>query len=55
MNFVLKKHNYPLLDIPYKNKQGYFSVLADYDTGETEKPFLKFLKKTYLKEYNELI
>ncbi|MBI2671361.1 Fic family protein [Candidatus Woesearchaeota archaeon] len=51
MNFILKKHNYPMLNIPYKNRQEYFSALADYDSGEGEKPFLKFLKRIYIKEY----
>lgn len=27
MNFVLKKHNYPVLDILYENRAGYYNAL----------------------------
>ena len=53
MNFILKKHKYPMLNIPYKNRQQYFSFLADYDHGSGVKPFIKFLRKVYINEYRK--
>ena len=54
-NFILNQHNYPLLNIPVKKRQDYYSVLADYDTEKTEKPFVQFLLKLYLKEYKDYL
>jgi len=51
MNFTLNKNKYPLLNIPIKQRQDYYSVLADYDIEKTEKPFINFLFRLYLKEY----
>ncbi len=53
-NFVLKKHKYPMLDIPYKNREEYYDCLEDCQINKKEKPFINYLKREYFKE-NESI
>lgn len=50
-NFVLKKKNYPMLDIPYKDREMYYDTLEDCQINKKEKPFIDYLKKEYFKEY----
>jgi Fic family protein len=52
MNFILKKHNYPLLNILYKERQDYYEALEECQINKIQKPFLKYLFKEYEKQYS---
>ncbi|MFH1439062.1 MAG: Fic family protein [Candidatus Woesearchaeota archaeon] len=51
-NFILKKHNYPMLNIPYKNREMYYDNLEECQINKIEKPFVNYLLGEYFREYN---
>lgn len=51
MNFVLNKHSYPLLNIPYENRQGYYNALERSQTKKNDAIFVQWLFKRYLREH----
>jgi Fic family protein len=51
MNFILKKNNYPMLDIPYANRENYYEVLEKCQISKLEKPFILYCLKEYVKQY----
>lgn len=53
MNFVLLKNNYPLADIFNDEKVLYYLVLREVDAKKRLKPFVKYLYRGYLKQYQE--
>ncbi|MBU0894815.1 MAG: Fic family protein [Nanoarchaeota archaeon] len=55
MNFILKKNGFPMLDIPYENRNGYYTALERSQVKQDEKIFLQWFFKRYLKEYKRLI
>ena len=52
-NFVLKKNKYPMLDIPYKDREEYYDNLEDCQINKIQKPFTNYLKREYFKEYSK--
>lgn len=50
MNFILNKRGFPMLDIPYKNRNGYYTALERSQIKQEEKIFLQWFFKRYLKE-----
>lgn len=50
MNFVLHKHSFPMLDIPYDNRNSYYNALERSQVKNDEKIFLNWFFKRYLKE-----
>ncbi len=50
-NFVLKRNKYPLLDIPYKDREKYYDSLENCQINKTQKAFIDYLKREYFKEY----
>jgi Fic family protein len=50
MNFVLHKHNYPMLDIKYENRSGYYTALERAQAKRDENIFLQWFFKKYIKE-----
>lgn len=50
-NFVLKNYKYPMLDIPYKDREKYYDSLEDCQINKIQKPFIDYLKREYFKEY----
>jgi Fic family protein len=50
MNFVLHKHGFPMLNIPYEKRAGYYGALERAQTKKEEGIFLNWLFKRYLKE-----
>lgn len=50
MNFVLKKHGYPLLDIPYGDRRGYYNALERSQVRNTDRVFVQWFIRKYLKE-----
>ncbi|MBU0627744.1 MAG: Fic family protein [Nanoarchaeota archaeon] len=53
MNFILKNKEFPMVDIPYVDRQDYYESLEDCQINKIEKPFVDYLNKEYLKEYKE--
>jgi len=51
-NLVLKKYGYPMLDIPYKDREEYYDNLENCQINKIQKPFIDYLKKEYFNEYN---
>ncbi len=50
MNFVLNKNNFPMLDIPYENRNSYYNALERSQIKKDEKIFLNWFFRKYLKE-----
>ncbi|MBU3897146.1 MAG: Fic family protein [Nanoarchaeota archaeon] len=55
MNFVLKKHNYPMLDITYVNRNNYYNALERSQINKDPYPFLNHIFKRYLKNYKKYL
>lgn len=55
MNFVLNKHNFPMLDIPYEKRTSYYNSLEKSQTKKQEGIFIKWFFKRYLEEHKKLI
>lgn len=51
MNFVLHKHGFPLLNIPYENRSSYYAALERSQVKHNDAPFVQWLFKKYVKEY----
>ena len=52
MNFVLKKNGYPLLDIPYGNRNSYYNALERSQAKNDDRVFVLWLLRRYLKAYS---
>ncbi len=50
VNFVLKKHGYPLLDIPYGDRKSYYNALERSQAQNTDRIFVQWLMRRYLKD-----
>ncbi|MDP2750507.1 MAG: Fic family protein [Nanoarchaeota archaeon] len=50
MNFVLNKRKYPLLDIPYENRNSYYNALERSQVKKDENIFGQWFVKKYIKE-----
>lgn len=50
MNFVLNKRGFPMLNIPYEKRAGYYSSLERSQIKKDEGIFLQWFFKRYLKE-----
>lgn len=55
MNFVLKKHGYPLLDIPYGDRRSYYNALERSQVKESDWVFIQWFIRKYLKEHARYI
>jgi Fic family protein len=55
MNFVLHRHGYPMLDIPYEKRGGYYTALERSQLKGDSSPFLNWFFRRYLKECNRLL
>ena len=49
MNWVLWKKNYPMVDIPIEDLEKYYGVLDEYQIEKNERPFIHYIKETFLK------
>jgi len=52
MNFVLKKHGHPLLNIPYENRRSYYNALERTQMKKADSIFIVWFFKRYLKEHS---
>lgn len=50
MNFVLQKHGFPMLNIPYEKRTGYYHSLERAQIIKDDNIFLQWVFKRYLKE-----
>ncbi|MEK6984082.1 MAG: Fic family protein [Nanoarchaeota archaeon] len=48
MNFILKKYGYPMLDIPYEDREDYYNALETCQLEVDEKPFIGYCFNEYL-------
>jgi len=55
MNFVLNKHGFPMLNIPYEKRAGYYGALERSQTKKEDSIFLQWLFKRYLKEHSKFL
>ena len=55
MNFVLNRHGFPLLNIPYKGRRGYYNALERSQVKENDSTFIQWLFRRYLKEYSAYV
>ncbi len=55
MNFILNRHNYPLLDIQYVNRSAYYNALERSQTTGNANIFLVWFIKKYIKENNRYV
>lgn len=55
MNFVLNKHGFPMLNIPYEKRAGYYSSLERSQIKKDEIIFLQWFFKRYLKEHTKYL
>ncbi len=53
MNFILKKNNYPLLNITYTGRNNYYTALEKSQTKNEERIFLMHIMKRYIKNYKK--
>lgn len=53
MNFVLHRHNYPMLNIEYTNRNSYYNALERSQTKNKEYIFVQYMVKRYLKIYKK--
>ncbi|UCH89890.1 MAG: Fic family protein, partial [Thermoplasmata archaeon] len=50
MNFILNKNRYPMLDIPYRNRNSYYNALERSQTKKDDSIFVQWLFRNYIKE-----
>lgn len=51
MNFVLQRHGYPLMNIPYGNRRSYYNALERSQVKNVDSIFTQWFFKRYLKEH----
>lgn len=54
MNFVLYRKGYPMLDIPYERRAGYYRALERAQTQKDEFAFVRWFLRQYLRENTRL-
>jgi Fic family protein len=55
MNFILNRRGFPMLNIPYEKRAGYYGALERSQIKKEEIIFLQWFFKRYLKEYNRYL
>jgi Fic family protein len=55
MNFILSKKKYPMLNIPYLNRNSYYNALERSQTKNEDKIFLQWFVRRYLNEYKKYL
>jgi len=50
MNFILKKHGYPMLNIDYKGRRAYYNALERAQVNNRERTFSQWFFRKYLRE-----
>ena len=55
MNFILKRYNFPLLDIPYTKRNSYYNALERSQISGDESIFVQWFLKRYIGEYEDYL
>ncbi len=55
MNSVLHKHGYPMLNIKYISRSGYYNALERSQVSKNEMVFVHHLIKSYMREYKKYL
>jgi|SRR3989344_1099801 len=55
MNFILNKYQYPLLDIPYEKRTGYYNALERSQLKKENTIFVQWFLRRYLKEHQKYL
>jgi len=55
MNFVLHKYNYPMLNIQYEKRTGYYNALERAQIKKQDNIFIQWFFRRYIKEYKEYL
>ena len=55
MNFVLNRQSYPMLNIPYKNRNSYYNALERSQVQRQDSIFLHWFFKRYVKGYRRYV
>jgi Fic family protein len=55
MNFILNKFGYPMLNISYKNRVGYYNALERAQVKKVNSIFVSWFFRRYLKEYKKYL
>jgi len=55
MNFVLYKYGYPMMNIPYERRTGYYNSLERSQTKQDDHNFLRWFFKRYLTEHKRYL
>jgi len=55
MNYVLHKHGFPMLNIPYEKGGGYYRALERVHLQKDDTIFLNWFFKRYLKEFKRYL
>jgi Fic family protein len=55
MNFVLNKYGYPMLNIPYEKRTGYYNALERAQIRKQENIFLQWFFRRYVKEHKQYL
>jgi Fic family protein len=50
MNFILKKHGYPMLNIEYKGRRAYYNALERAQISKTERIFSQWFFRRHIRE-----
>ncbi|MBU2616658.1 MAG: Fic family protein [Nanoarchaeota archaeon] len=53
MNFILKKFDFPMLDIPYAKRNSYYNALERSQVNKDENIFIQWFFRRYLAEYKK--
>ena len=55
MNFVLNRFGYPMLNISYENRVGYYNALERAQVKKTDSIFVLWFFRRYIKEYKRYL
>ncbi|MEM3411709.1 MAG: Fic family protein [archaeon] len=55
MNFILKKHGYPMLNIPYEKRTSYYNALERSQIKKDDNIFLQWFFRRYIKEFKRYL
>ncbi len=55
MNFVLHKHWFPLLNVPYEGRTSYYNALERAQIKKQDNIFVQWFFKRYIKEYKKYL
>ncbi len=55
MNFIFHKYSFPMLNIPYEKRNGYYNSLERSQTKQDDHIFLQWVFKRYLQEHERYL